>query len=251
MTSSLIVEGLAAGYQEPVVKNVDFSVNGGEIVAIVGVNGAGKSTILKAIIGSATVHAGKVFLDGKNVTRRRSDLLAREGIGYVPQEHAVFSGLSVAENLRMGGYTLSRQLVNERIDLQLERFPQLIPKMSSMAHLLSGGERRQLGLARALMAEPTVILLDEPTSNLSADLAEELLSVHIARLSQEGRCVVVVEQRVEMILKAADKACFIGGGSMRMWDAANVVLDVIREHGLLVTSMVGTQGDGPNVTQHT
>jgi ABC-type branched-subunit amino acid transport system ATPase component len=238
MSNSLAVKGLAVGYSEPIVTDIDFSASEGDIVALVGVNGAGKSTILKSIMGSARVHAGVIELNGTDVTGRRSDLLAREGVAYVPQEHAVFSGLTVAENLRMGGYSLPRRLVAKRIEEQLARFPQLVPKQSSMAHVLSGGERRQLALARALMTEPTVILLDEPTSNLSADLANELLSGHVARLAQDGRVVVVVEQRVEMVLAAATRACLIGGGKMRMCGEAHEVLGVIREHGLLVTTVV-------------
>ena len=238
MTNSLEVKGLAVGYTEAIVTDIDFRVNGGDIVALVGVNGAGKSTILKSIMGSARVHAGKIELNGADVTNRRSDLLARDGVAYVPQEHAVFSGLTVAENLRMGGYSLPRRTVASRIEDQLARFPQLVPKLSAMAHVLSGGERRQLALARALMTEPTIILLDEPTSNLSADLAHELLSGHVARLAQDGRAVVIVEQRVEMVLKASTRACLIGGGKMRMSGEAQQVLEVIREHGLLVTSAV-------------
>ena len=238
MSNSLVVKGLAVGYSEAIVTDIDFSASEGDIVALVGVNGAGKSTILKSIMGSARVHAGVIELNGTDVTGRRSDLLAREGVAYVPQEHAVFSGLTVAENLRMGGYSLPRRLVATRIEEQLARFPQLVPKLSSMAHVLSGGERRQLALARALMTEPTVILLDEPTSNLSADLANELLSGHVARLAKDGRAVVVVEQRVEMVLKAATRACLIGGGKMRMCGEADEVLGVIREHGLLVTTVV-------------
>lgn len=235
MTNTLSVEGLAAGYREVIVKGVQFAAAGGEVVAIVGVNGAGKSTILKAIVGDARVHAGKVLIDGQDVTHRRTDLLARAGVGYVPQADAVFPGLTVVENLRMGGYALPRRLLAERVDAQLERFPQLVPKLSTMAHLLSGGERRQLALGRALMVEPSIMLLDEPTSNLSPDLAADLLFNHVARLAGEGRCVVVVEQRVEMVLKAAHRACLIGAGKMQLLSDAPAVLASIREHGLLVT----------------
>lgn len=234
MSERMRVEELSAGYAEPVVQGVSFSCSPGEIVAIVGANGAGKSTILKTIMGEARVHGGKIFYEGADVTGRSSDYLTRNGIGYVPQLHDVFPGLSVMENLKMGGYLLSRDLLHRRIEAALERFPQLQAKRGASAHKLSGGERKQLALARALMIDPKLILLDEPTSNLSPNIADELLFTYVPALVNEGRCMIIVEQRVEAVLEIAHQACLIGGGKMRRSGPAGEILEFVREHGLLV-----------------
>jgi branched-chain amino acid transport system ATP-binding protein len=236
MSDRIRIEGLSAGYAEPVVGQVSFSCASGEIVAIVGANGSGKSTILKTIMGEARVHSGHIFYEDEEVTGRRADYLARQGIGYVPQLNDVFPGLSVIENLKMGGFLLSRPVLNERIEASFERFPQLRPKRSASAHKLSGGERKQLALARALMIAPRLILLDEPSSNLSPNIADELLQGYVPRLAAEGCAVVIVEQRVELALQNAHQACLIGGGRMRRYGPAAEVLEFVRENGLLVDS---------------
>jgi len=233
MTTNLELRGVAAGYSEVIVNNIDFVANANEVLAIVGVNGAGKSTILKAIVGGSRVHEGNVLLNGNDVTGLAGDQLAKLGIGYVPQSNDVFPGLTVTENLRMGGFLLHRRDVAPRIEKMLERFPQLLPKRTTSAEKLSGGERKQLAIARALMAEPTVLLLDEPTSNLSPNVAENLLFDWVRELANEGRCIVVVEQRVEMVLEAADRACLIGGGAMQRVAGAKEILEVVRTQGLL------------------
>lgn len=233
MSGALVMEAVAAGYREVIVRGVSFVASPGEVFAIVGVNGAGKSTILKSIVGNARVHAGRVLLDEENITGKRGDLLARQGVAYIPQLNDVFPGLTVRENLQMGGYLLPRKAVARRAAEVLARFPQLQPKRSAFAHKLSGGERKQLAIARALMWEPKVLLVDEPTSNLSPNVAEEVLGRLLRTIADDGRCVVVVEQRVEMVLEAADRACLIGGGRMRKVENAAAMLDTVREEGLL------------------
>lgn len=242
MNDRLRIEELAAGYAEPVVREVSLSCAVGEVVAIVGVNGAGKSTILKTIMGEARAHGGRVVYEGDDVTGRSGDVLARRGIGYVPQLNDVFPGLSVIENLRMGGYLLPRAVLGERVDAAFERFPQLKPKRSTLAHKLSGGERKQLAIARALMTDPRLLLLDEPTSNLSPGIADELLGVTVPSLAGEGRSVLMVEQRVEAALQAAHRACLIGGGRMRRQGAASDLLEFVRANGLLAEAAPQTSG---------
>lgn len=233
MTVTLALESLSAGYADVIVRDVDLAAEGGEVLAIVGVNGAGKSTILKSVVGGARVHSGKVTLNGRDVTGVRGDLLAKAGIGYVPQSGDVFPGLTVMENLRMGAFLTPRKEVKRRVEAAIERFPRLAEKRRAQAHRLSGGERKQLAIARALIPEPTVLLLDEPTSNLSPNLAQELLSEQLRTLARDGVCVVVVEQRVEAALEQADRACLIGGGRMqRVGDAASM-LETVRTEGLL------------------
>ncbi|MHB1987981.1 MAG: ATP-binding cassette domain-containing protein [Acidimicrobiales bacterium] len=229
----LSIKELAAGYRDVVVREVTFTAVPGEILAIVGVNGAGKSTILKSIIGEATVHSGRIFLGDKDVTGTTGHILARQRLGYLPQVKDVFSGLSVAENLKMGGFLMPRGRVGKRIAEMFERFPQLADKKGAMAHTLSGGERKQLAVARALMPGPAVLLMDEPTANLSPKVAEELLFGHIKQLAADGMAVVVVEQRVELVLEAADRACLIGGGRMQHLSSAREVWERVQAGGLV------------------
>src|SRR5579863_8370844 len=157
------VENLVAGYRDVIVRDVSFVAESGGVFAIIGVNGAGKSTILKSIVGEATLFGGTISLAGDEVTGVRGHSLARRRVGYLPQVKDVFPGLSVTENLRMGGFMLPRREIPKRIAAMLERFPQLANKRRSMAHNLSGGERKQLAVARALMPDPSVLLMDEPT----------------------------------------------------------------------------------------
>ena len=243
MRECLRVEQLRAGYQDVVViSEVDFVSREGEIVALVGVNGAGKSTILKAVMREARVHSGRVFFEGEDVTTRSENYLAGRGIGYVPQLNDVFPSLSVVENLRMGGYLLPRGLVRERVEKSFASFPQLARRRNSAAHKLSGGERKQLALARALMVEPSLLLLDEPTSNLAPNIAEDLLFRVVPRLAMEGKSIVIVEQSVEAVLKIADRACLVGGGRMVRTGGAKEMLNVVREHGLLGGACATTAG---------
>lgn len=231
MSVSLELKGLAVGYSEVIVKDLSFSAVSGESLAIIGVNGAGKSTILKAIVGAARVHAGRVSLNGKDITGCAGNVLAVMGIGYVPQSKDVFPGLSVVENLRMGGYLLHRREIAPSIEAILERFPQLGPKRNALAHQLSGGERKQLGIGRALMSRPSILLLDEPTSNLSPNLADSVLN-DVSSMAAEDKCVIIVEQRVEAVLKVADRACLVSNGEIQLLSDAKSVLDFVHTYGL-------------------
>ena len=243
MTANLELRAVAAGYSEVIVRNVSFTATANEILAIVGVNGAGKSTILKSVVGGSKVHSGNVYLNGGEVTGKPGDQLAKQGIGYVPQSNDIFPGLTVIENLKMGGFLLKKRDVAGRIDQMLDRFPQLAPKRTTHADKLSGGERKQLAIARALMSEPTVLLLDEPTSNLSPNVAENLLFTWVRELADEGRAIVVVEQRVEMVLEAADTACLVGGGAMQLVAPAKEILEIVRTQGLLGEEVGTEQSD--------
>jgi branched-chain amino acid transport system ATP-binding protein len=236
MSGTLQLDHLDAGYREVIVSDVNFTVSAGEIFVIVGVNGAGKSTILKAIMGQARVHGGRVLHDDHDVTSRATDYVTRHGVGYVPQLNDVFPGLSVMSNLKMGGYTLPRSALAERIERSFVRFPQLAHKRRVAAQNLSGGERKQLALARALMVDPQVLLLDEPTSNLAPQIVDYLLHEQLPELARENRCLVIVEQRVEAALEIADRACLIGGGHVVQIGDAEAMLKVLRTDGLLVSN---------------
>jgi ABC-type branched-subunit amino acid transport system ATPase component len=220
----LRVDGLIAGYgAAPVVAGVSLSVGAGEIVAVVGPNGAGKSTLLKALVGMIEA-GGDVTLGGERITNLRSDELARRGVGFVPQSGDVFDTLSVRENLEMGGYLLTAPALGERISEVLEIFPVLGRLLTRTASKLSGGERKMLAVARALVLRPRLLLLDEPTSNLSADLARVLLHDHVRALAGAGTAVLLVEQKALAALEVADWAYVLAAGQVVLSDSASRLL---------------------------
>ena len=221
----LEVSGLMAGYgSTTIVHGMDLEVHPGEAVGIVGPNGAGKSTFLKAVAGVIATTGGTVRLDAQDVTNVRGDRLARLGLGYVPQVRDVFSPLTVLENLEMGGYTLQRREVAQRVEEIFEVFPTLKPLRRRTARTLSGGERKLLAIGRLLMTRPRVLLLDEPTANLSPDLARVVLTEHVRGLVDVGIAVVLVEQRAVEGLKVCDRAYVMAAGVTQLTGRASDVL---------------------------
>jgi ABC-type branched-subunit amino acid transport system ATPase component len=221
----LIVENVSAGYGgAPIVNGASASVGLGEIVTIVGPNGAGKSTFLKAVVGMIPALTGQVRLADEDVTNMSAHHLARRGLGYVPQVNDVFETLTVLDNLAMGGYLLSRPQVAVRTEAVLEIFPALKRMLKRTASKLSGGERKMLAMARVLMLEPRVLVLDEPTSNLSAELSRVLLEDHVSRLGKSGTAVLIVEQKALAALTISDWAYVMAGGVMKVSAAAKELL---------------------------
>ena len=199
----LQVDQLTAGYGgPPVIEAVSIAAKRGAITAIVGPNGAGKSTLLKAIAGLIRPTAGTVKVNGVDVTGQPAEKFVTRGLAYVPQVANVFPSLTVVENLEMGGYTRKRGL-KERIDEVLEIFPDLNKARLKRAGALSGGQRNLLGMARALMIDPTVVLFDEPTAGLSPAYTQ-IVWDQVKRIAASGAAVVVVEQNVDLALAAAD-----------------------------------------------
>jgi ABC-type branched-subunit amino acid transport system ATPase component len=212
----LVVDALAAGYGgPPVVSEISLTVAPGEVVALIGPNGAGKSTVLKAVAGILPVTAGSVHLGGQSVASLRAEQRARQGLGYVPQTKDVFALLTVRENLEMGGYLLDRTTMLRRIDEVITIFPVLARLVKRKAHQLSGGERKMLAIARALMSSPSTLLLDEPTANLSPELGERVLDESLGTLAASGVAVLVVEQRAIAALHASDRGYVLSGGRVR------------------------------------
>lgn len=208
---------LAAGYSgRAVVSGVSIDVGPGQVVSIVGPNGSGKSTLLKSIVGAIKVLSGTVLLDGRDVTNRPPEFLARARVGYVPQVDDVFAPLSVRENLEMGGYLLPKRQIQGRIDQVVEYFPALGPLLGRRAGKLSGGERKMLAMGRVLMLRPALFVLDEPTANLAPAIAKRLLGEHIRQLSSDGASVLVVEQRARAVLEISDHTYVLVGGRLRM-----------------------------------
>jgi ABC-type branched-subunit amino acid transport system ATPase component len=220
----LRLEDVAAGYGgAPIVSGVSLDVGPGEVAAVIGPNGAGKSTLLKAVTGRLPVMTGTVTFKDRNITNMRGHLLARIGMGYVPQTKDVFDTLTVTENLEMGGYLLTKQQVATRIESALSTFPALAKARSRTAGKLSGGERKMLAMARVLMLEPAVLVLDEPTSNLSPDMSRSVLRDQVRRLADAGTAVLLVEQKAFEALGVSDWAYILVGGRIEIAGKASEI----------------------------
>lgn len=218
----LEVDGVSAGYGKvPVVKEVSLRVGLGDIVLVMGPNGAGKSTLVKAVTGQLSLLGGRIALDGADVTRSREEDRVAAGIGYVPQTRDVFAPLSVLENLQMGAYRVRGHQVAARVAEVLELFPALEPLKRRTAKTLSGGERKMVAIARALMAEPRLLILDEPTSNLAPQIAASVLEKVVARLAESGRAVLLIEQRVSLALHVASRGYVLVDGRVQLEGSAN------------------------------
>jgi branched-chain amino acid transport system ATP-binding protein len=192
---SLEVIGLTAGYgRVPVVSDIEVQVGRGEIVSLVGPNGAGKSTLLKALTGNLPLMSGKYVLAGETVSRCTADALARRGVAYIPQANDTFDTLTVEENLEIGGYLLPRSTLRDRIENSMDAFPQLKEMRNRRGMKLSGGERKMLAMARVLLTNPQLVILDEPTAGLSPQIASQVLTEYVPKLSANS-AVLLVEQR--------------------------------------------------------
>ena len=221
----LRLTGVEAGYGgAAIVSGVNISVGPGEVVSVIGPNGAGKSTLLKAVTGRLPVMAGTVTFKDRDVTNWRGHLLARMGLGFVPQTRDVFDTLTVTENLEMGGYLLTKPQLAARIDKVMSTFPALANMRSRTATKLSGGERKMLAVARVLMVEPTVLVLDEPTSNLSPELSRSVLRDQVRRLADSGTAVLLVEQKAFEALGVSDWAYILVAGRVEIAGAASEIL---------------------------
>jgi len=213
----LVIDNLSAGYGGvPVVQGVSIRVGAGEVVAIVGPNGAGKSTLLKAVTGELPALAGGVSLRGSDLGKLRADRRTRRGIGYVPQVRDVFDALSVADNLRIGGYLLGKRALSTKMAEALEIFPVLAGMQDRIAGKLSGGERKMLAIARTLMLEPSMLILDEPSANLAPELAKKVLTEQVRHLADTGIGILLVEQKVFEALAVSDWAHVLVAGQEKM-----------------------------------
>lgn len=213
----LSAAGISAGYGNvPVVKDVSIDVGPAEIVLVMGPNGAGKSTLVKAVTGELPLMEGRLTLDGADISRMREERRVAAGIGYVPQVRDVFPPLTVMENLEMGGYRLRGAQVRRRQAEVFEVFPQLTKLRRRQARALSGGERKMLAIGRALMAQPKLLVLDEPTANLAPLIADHVLHGIVSRIAGSGRAVLLVEQRVSLGLDVASWGYVLTDGRVRL-----------------------------------
>ncbi|MEM2177192.1 MAG: ABC transporter ATP-binding protein [Archaeoglobaceae archaeon] len=208
----LRTERLNAGYKElHVLFDVDVIIERG-ITAVIGPNGSGKSTLLKSIFGIATIHSGQIFLNGKEITRVPPHEKVKLGIAYLPQVENVFSNLSVEENLKIAGYGLEKIELKEKISSALELFPELRNFLKRKAGTLSGGERQMLAMASALVKDAKILLLDEPTAQLSPKFAEAIFEKILTLRDERKLVILLVEQNVRKALEISDKAyLFVSG----------------------------------------
>lgn len=212
----LEVSEISAGYrQEAVVRGISLRVEHGMAALVIGPNGAGKSTFVKAVTGELRLLAGSVHLRGVDVSRWPEERRTAAGIGYVPQVRDVFSALTVLENLEMGGYRTPRKELQERIAAVVETFPTLKPILRRHAGQLSGGQRKLVGVARALVPQPELVILDEPTANLSPRIAASVLDEAVSALCAMGRGVLLIEQRVAVALERASTVLVLVDGRPR------------------------------------
>jgi len=224
--SLLAAEDIVAGYTaaDEILKGVDLVVEPGEIVGVIGPNGAGKSTLLKVVAGILVPHRGAVRLRGEPIHGRPPREVSALGVAYVPQEHNVFATMSVRENLEMGGY-LDPRGSRPRIEAIFARLPVLADKRRHAARTLSGGQRQMLAMAMALMVEPAVLLLDEPSAGLAPQAADRLFET-IRSINRDGVAIVMVEQNALQALTVADRGyILVDGRSSRSGPAAALAGD--------------------------
>ncbi|MEW9837119.1 ABC transporter ATP-binding protein [Mesorhizobium marinum] len=211
----LSTEALVAGYERdlPIVRGVDFRVASGELVLILGPNGAGKSTFVKAIAGLVPVHSGKASLGGADITDVPAHEKIRHGLAFVPQTENIFATLSIHDNLLLAADILPKEKRSERIAALYAMFPDLAGRPSRRAGALSGGQRQMLAVARALIVEPSVLILDEPSAGLSPKIVSEVFA-RLKEINAKGVTIVLVEQNVKAALAIADRAVILVEGKV-------------------------------------
>jgi len=231
MNALLKVQGLKSGYGVvEVLRGVDLQVMPGELVALLGSNGAGKTTLNHTLSGLVVTRAGQVEFDGQDITGLHSQQVVKRGLIQVPEGRKVFPNLSVHENLELGAFTRGRERKQQNLDKVYETFPRLKERVAQLAGTLSGGEQQMLAIGRGLMAEPRLLILDEPSLGLSPLLVEEMFGL-IAQLRSSGLAVLLVEQNVGQSLDIADRAYVMENGQIRFTGAPAELLasDTLRQ----------------------
>jgi branched-chain amino acid transport system ATP-binding protein len=209
----LSTTALIAGYERdlPIVRGVDFSVVAGEFLVLLGPNGAGKSTLVKTIAGLVPVHSGSMSLNGRDITTVPAHEKARHGLAFVPQTENIFATLTIEENLLLAADILRRDNRRRRIAAMYEMFPDLATRPSLRAGQLSGGQRQMLAVARALVVEPAILILDEPSAGLSPRIVSEVFA-RLKAINAGGVTIILVEQNVRAALAVADRAIILVEG---------------------------------------
>jgi branched-chain amino acid transport system ATP-binding protein len=234
-STGLTLRGVTAGYGETVVlEGLDLSLAPAESISVIGRNGVGKSTLLATIMGHTTLRTGEIALGARRIERLPIYARARAGLGFVPQEREIFPSLSVEENLRVGARAGTRSAAPWTVARVYELFPRLAERRANMGNQLSGGEQQMLSIARALMTNPSVLLMDEPTEGL-APVIVELLTAALQRLRAEsGLTIILVEQNSRVALAFSDRTIVMDKGRI-VYDGASAALraDPARLAGLI------------------
>jgi branched-chain amino acid transport system ATP-binding protein len=225
----LEVSELAAGYGRiPILGSVSFSVAPGEFVGVLGHNGMGKTTLLRTLMGYVPATAGRVVLEGADITRAEPYRRARAGIGYVPQGREIFPGLSVRDNLRMGAIARPKDEA-AAIEAVLETFPRLKRLIDRPGGALSGGEQQLLAMARCLVGGPRLILLDEPTEGIQPSIIDEIVDTLLSLRSKGGLTMILVEQNLDFIAALSERVLIIQKGAI----VHSAKPDELHQHGLI------------------
>jgi branched-chain amino acid transport system ATP-binding protein len=222
--SLLEVRELDAGYGDlQILTDVDLDVDGEEYVTIVGPNGAGKSTVMKSVFGLTTHMGGAVTFDDEDISGTKPEDVIHKGLGYVPQSENVFAELDVEENLEMGAYILD-EVPQDELRKVYDRFPILEERKHQQAGTLSGGQRQMLAMGRALMLDPELLLLDEPSAGLAPDLVDEMFD-KIDEINETGTAVLMVEQNAKEALRRCDRGYVLANGQNRFEDEGTALLN--------------------------
>jgi branched-chain amino acid transport system ATP-binding protein len=238
----LSVQGLQAGYGRiTALHSLDLTVAPGEVVAMLGANGAGKSTTLRAITGMVRPTAGTVHFDGRDVTRMSGDAVARRGLAHVPEGRRVLPRLTVEENLRLGAFGRPARDIDKDVDGVFDRFERLRGRGHQKAGTLSGGEQQMLVIGRALMSRPKLMMLDEPSLGLSPVLVQEVFRM-IRELTADGLTVLLVEQNVVQALGVADRGYVLTTGRVTGHGTSH---ELMQDPALLTSYLGGGTGDRP------
>lgn len=224
----LTVEALRVGYGKvEVLHGIDLTVAPGEIVALLGSNGAGKTTTLRALSGLEPVRGGTVTLDGKTISGLAAHAITALGLAHVPERRRLFAPLTVEENLKLGGYLIRGEHaeLRRRIETMYALFPRLLERRTQLAGTLSGGEQQMVAIARALILQPKLLVLDEPSMGLAPLVVRAIFTI-IRRLRDDGMGILLVEQNARQTLKIADRAYVLESGSIMLsGDAASMAAD--------------------------
>jgi ABC-type branched-subunit amino acid transport system ATPase component len=220
----LEVEDVFAGYTDvDILGGVSIRIDEGEIVTVIGPNGAGKSTLMKTVFGLTKLRGGRVVFRGQDISDMRPDLIVRRGVGYVPQERNTFPSLTALENFEMGAFT-NEDLLDENLDEVLRIFPEIEERLHQKVGTMSGGEQKMVAIGRALITEPVLLLLDEPSSALSPKLADQVFG-KVVEINEIGTAIMMVEQNAKKALAISERGYVLEMGKNRFEGPGKTLLE--------------------------